>query len=61
MRKASLYLSAAIFLGALGVSWLTQGTGVVQNDTARNIYIPKELTMPLQVKAAYNGRDMVFR
>jgi hypothetical protein len=27
----------------------------------RNIYIPKELTMPLQVKAAYNGRDILFR
>ncbi|HEX6000417.1 MAG TPA: ethylbenzene dehydrogenase-related protein [Hyphomicrobiaceae bacterium] len=61
MKKASLYLSVAVFLGALGVSWLTHGTGVIQNDTARNIYIPKELTMPLQVKAAYNGHDMVFR
>jgi hypothetical protein len=61
MKKALLYLSVATFLGALGVSWLTHGTGVVQNDTSRNIYIPKELTMPLQVKAAYNGRDMVFR
>lgn len=61
MRRALLYLSVAIFLGALGLSWLTHGTGVVTNDIARNIYIPKELTMPLQVKAAYNGRDMLFR
>jgi hypothetical protein len=61
MKKALLHLSVAIFLGALGVSWLTHGTGVVSNDIARNIYIPKELTMPLQVKAAYNGRDMLFR
>ena len=61
MKKASLYLSIAIFLGVLGLSWLTHGTGVVKNDIARNIYIPKELTMPLQVKAAYNGRDMLFR
>jgi hypothetical protein len=61
MKKALLYLSIAIFLGVLGLSWLTHGTGVVGNDIARNIYIPKELTMPLQVKAAYNGRDMFFR
>jgi hypothetical protein len=61
MRKNLLYLSVAIFLGSLGLSWLTHGTGVVSNDIARNIYIPKELTMPLQVKAAYNGRDMFFR
>ena len=61
MKKALLYLSVAIFLGVLGLSWLTHGTGVVSNDITRNIYIPKELTMPLQVKAAYNGRDMFFR
>jgi hypothetical protein len=61
MKKALLYLSIAIFLGVLGLSWLTHGTGVVGNDIARNIYIPKELTMPLEVKAAYNGRDMFFR
>ena len=61
MKKASLYLSVAIFLAVLGLSWLTHGTGVITNDIARNIYIPKELTMPLQVKAAYNGRDILFR
>ena len=61
MKKALLYLSIATFLGVLGLSWLTHGTGVVNNDIARNIYIPKELTMPLQVKAAYNGRDILFR
>ena len=61
MKKALLYLSVAIFLGVLGLSWLTHGTGVVSNDITRNIYIPKDLTMPLQVKAAYNGRDMLFR
>ena len=61
MRKSLLYLSVVVFLGVLGLSWLTHGTGVIKNDIARNIYIPSELTMPLQVKAAYNGRDMFFR
>jgi hypothetical protein len=61
MKKELLYLSIAIFLGVLGLSWPTHGTGVVINDIARNIYIPKDLTMPLQVKAAHNGRDILFR
>jgi hypothetical protein len=61
MRRIGLYAAVVLFLGALGISWLTHGTGVVTNDLDRNIYIPKDLTMPLQVKAAYNGRDMFFR
>jgi hypothetical protein len=61
MKRTYLYLSLLIFLGVLGVSWLTHGTGVVKNDLERNIYIPETLTMPFQVKAAYNGTDMLFR
>jgi hypothetical protein len=50
-----------IFIGVLGLSWITHGTGVIKNDIGRNIYIPSELTMPLEVKAAYNGQDIFFR
>ncbi|MDX5434364.1 MAG: ethylbenzene dehydrogenase-related protein, partial [Halomonas sp.] len=46
---------------ALGLSWITQGTGVVGNDLERNIWIPDDLTMPLQVQAAYNGERIFFR
>ncbi|WP_290789494.1 ethylbenzene dehydrogenase-related protein [Halomonas sp.] len=46
---------------ALGLAWVTQGTGVIENDLERNIYIPEELTMPLQVQAAYNGEQILFR
>ena len=60
MRRM-LYLSLVIFVGVLVASWFTHGTGVIRNDPARNIYIPDEHTMPLQVKAAYNGREMFFR
>lgn len=45
---------------AFAVSWVSYGTGVVRNDPARNIYIPDELDMPLQIKAAYNGREGFF-
>jgi hypothetical protein len=63
MRRAGflINISLVLFLGVLGLSWLTHGTGVIKNDISRNIYIPSELTMPLQVKAAYNGRDIYFR
>lgn len=33
-----------LFAAALLVSRLTQGTGIVRSDHARNIYIPDELT-----------------
>ncbi|MEX2365757.1 MAG: ethylbenzene dehydrogenase-related protein, partial [Pseudohongiellaceae bacterium] len=46
---------------ALGLAWVTQGTGVIKNDLDRNIYIPDELTMPLQVQAAHNGQQIFFR
>ena len=46
---------------ALGLGWITQGTGVIENDLERNIFIPEELTMPLQVQAAYNGQEIFFR
>jgi hypothetical protein len=61
MKRTLLYLSVLIFVAVLAVSWVTHGTGVVKNDLARNIFIPDDLTMPLQVKAAYNGQDIFFR
>ncbi|MDX1466313.1 MAG: ethylbenzene dehydrogenase-related protein [Halomonas sp.] len=46
---------------ALGLAWVTQGSGVVGNDLERNIVIPDALTMPLQVQAAYNDERIFFR
>ncbi|MFC2990574.1 ethylbenzene dehydrogenase-related protein [Halomonas tibetensis] len=46
---------------ALGLAWVTQGTGVIENDLERNIAIPETLTFPLQVQAAYNNTNMFFR
>ena len=60
-RQTLVSVSLAVFVAALGAAWVTQGTGVIRNDPGRNIFIPEELTMPLQVKAAYNGQDMFFR
>ncbi len=60
-RQTLLVVTAVLFVAMLGISWLFHGTGVIHNDLKRNIYIPQELTMPLQVKAAYNGDKMFFR
>ncbi len=60
-RKTLVYPALAVFLGTLGLSWFTHGGGVVQNDPSRHVSIPSPLTVPLQVQAAYNGRDVFFR
>jgi len=46
---------------ALGLAWITHGNGVIQNDPDRNISIPEELTIPLQVQAAFNDTHVYFR
>lgn len=60
-RQTLLAITVMLFLVMLGISWVFHGTGVVHNDLKRNIYIPRELTMPLQVKAAYDGERIFFR
>jgi hypothetical protein len=61
MVRSSLFASTILFGGALALSWLTQGAGIVVNDAKRHINVPKTLTVPLQIQAAYNGVDVFFR
>jgi hypothetical protein len=61
MRQNLLATATAVFLAVLALSWIFHGTGLVRNDLSRNIYIPDALTMPLQVKAAYDGKNIYFR
>jgi len=61
MARTLLNASIALFLLALLLSWVFHGSGVVKNDLKRNIYIPETLTIPLQVKAAYDGERIFFR
>ena len=58
--RTRLLIGVALFGGALLMSWLTHGTGVIKDDPKRSISVPKQLTVPLQVQAAYNGADMYF-
>jgi hypothetical protein len=61
MRRTLLYASVAVFVGALGLAWFTHGAGVVADDPDRNISIPDELTVPLQVMAAHNNSRIFIR
>lgn len=60
-QRTGLLAALALFGGGLLLTWVTHGTGTVKDDPARNISIPKELTVPLQVQAAYNDTNMYFR
>jgi hypothetical protein len=50
-----------LFVVTLIGAWLSHGHGVVRNDPDRRIYIPEVLTVPLQIKAVYNGEKIFFR
>lgn len=56
-----LYFPLAIFFGLLVASWLTHGRGVIKNDAARGIDIPTQRTVPLQVKAAFDDKQIYVR
>lgn len=45
----------------LGLAWVFNGKGVIRNDHAKHIHIPEELTVPFQVRAAYNGERIFFQ
>jgi hypothetical protein len=56
-----LTAATALFVSVLALAWAFHGTGVVHNDVSRNIHVPEQLTMPLQVKAAFDGTNIYFR
>ncbi|EWH00049.1 ethylbenzene dehydrogenase-related protein [Halomonas sp. BC04] len=59
-HRVSPWLALAL-PAALALTWATQGSGVIENDHDRNIHIPDELIMPLQVQVAYNDDEVYFR
>ena len=60
-RRTAVLIVTGIFTAALFVSLVTHTTGIVRNDPERNIWIPDELTMPLQLQVAYNDEHIFFR
>jgi hypothetical protein len=59
-RRTALALVTVTFVVTLVLSLVTHGRGVIRNDAARNIWIPDDLTMPLQLQVAYNDRQVFF-
>ena len=60
-RNSMVLLVAVLFAAGLLLSLLTHGAGVIKNDPERNIWIPDQLTMPLELQVAYNDQDIFFR
>jgi hypothetical protein len=60
-RETALLLVTGLFGAGLLLALLTHSTGVVRNDASRNLWIPDELTLPLQLQVAYNDRQVFFR
>jgi len=60
-RRTTILVVTGLFAAALLLSLFTHSTGVVRNDAARNIWIPRELTMPLQLQVAFNDTQVFFR
>ncbi|AHE98237.1 ethylbenzene dehydrogenase-related protein [Thioalkalivibrio paradoxus] len=60
-RRSALLAVSVLFVAVLLVSLVTHGTGVIQNDPARNIWVPGQLTLPLQLQVAFNDDEILFR
>jgi hypothetical protein len=60
-RRTAILVVTALFVAALLLGLLTHGTGVVRDDPARNIWIPRELTMPVRLQVAYDDQQIYFR
>lgn len=54
-QGTAVVLALVLLICGVLLSWLTHGSGVVRDDPQRNISVPKTLTVPLQVRAAYNA------
>jgi hypothetical protein len=50
-----------LFLAAFAVLWISNRQGILLPDPDRDISVPEELMIPLQVRAAYNGTDIYFQ
>ncbi|TVP83357.1 MAG: hypothetical protein EA346_00665, partial [Thioalkalivibrio sp.] len=60
-RQSALLIVATLFIAALLLALITHGSGVVRSDPDRHVWIPSELTMPLQLQVAYDGQRILFR
>ncbi len=60
-RSQAKLLVLGLFGGGLLLSLGTHCSGVIANDPDRNIWIPDELTMPLELQVACNQVEVLLR
>lgn len=61
MKLNANFLLMVLFSAGVVVILSFSGKGVIVNSPEKNIYIPKQLVMPLQVKVAYDKESIYFR
>ena len=54
-------IALVVFVIALGILWISNRQGVIGPDAAREVSVPEELTVPLQLRAAHNGNTIYFQ
>lgn len=54
-------LALLLFASALATLWVSNRQGIIAPDPAREIAIPEQLTVPLQVRAAHDGNTIHFQ
>ncbi|MFU8894960.1 MAG: ethylbenzene dehydrogenase-related protein [Gammaproteobacteria bacterium] len=60
-RHTALLAITGLFAVVLLLALVTHSTGIVRNDPERNIWIPREMTVPLQLQVAYDEQRIFFR
>lgn len=54
-------IALALFIAAFGLLWASNRQGVLLPDTEQQISIPQDLTVPLQIRVAYNETTIHFQ
>lgn len=61
MKKSVFFIYILIAVLAIGVSGGFASTGIVQDDPENNIVLPEERLLDVNVKLAYNEKDVFWR
>lgn len=59
-RRTAVVAVSGLFTAALFLALVTHSTGIVRDDPERKRWIPAELTMPLELRVAYNDSEIFF-
>lgn len=54
-------IALILFVAAFGLLWASNRQGILLPDAARQVSVPQELTIPLQMRVAYNKTTIYFQ